>query len=318
MSLPPVGSGVHLDINILLVEDVPMIAKIVERMLMNSTHCTYHFEWRGSLAAALDLLRNRDFDTILLDLNLGDSSELVTLTRVLETARGVPVVVLTATDDDEVGLKAVQAGAQDYLVKGQCTAAALDRSIVYSIERSRLQQTLRQLAVLDELTGLYNRRGFNTLNPDILQQVRTGEALGYIACFDLDRFKQINDTHGHASGDAALVEFATLLRNAFRKGGLFARLGGDEFLAMGIETHPGSAPEALASLQQLLAVRNAHGLSPFRLESSAGMLILGHDERRSLDELLAAADNELYRNKEARRATRLAAAPGDGSRSSRP
>ena len=306
MSLPPVGSGVHLAINVLLVEDVPMIAKIVERMLMNSSHCTYHLEWRCTLAEALETLRSRDFDTILLDLNLPDSNELPTLTRVLETSRGVPVVVLTATDDDEVGLKAVQAGAQDYLVKGQCSAAALDRSIVYSIERHRLQQTLRQLAVLDELTGLYNRRGFNTLNLDILQAVHAGEAHGYIACFDLDRFKQINDTLGHACGDAALVEFATLLRNAFRKDGLFARLGGDEFLAMGIETHPGAATEALAGLQQTLTVRNAAGLSPFCLEASAGLLTLTRDDRRSLDELLAAADTELYRNKEARRAARAA------------
>ena len=304
MSLPPVGAGVHLHINVLLVEDVPMIAKIVERMLKNSHHCTYHLEWQATLADALAALRARDFDTVLLDLNLPDSSDLPTLARVLETARGVPVVVLTATNDDEVGLKAVQAGAQDFLVKGECSGAALDRSVVYSIERHRLQQTLRQLAVLDELTGLYNRRGFNTLNPDLLHQVQTGSARGYIACFDLDRFKQINDTHGHACGDSALVEFATLLRSAFRKEGLFARLGGDEFLAMGIEPHPGAAAEALATLEQLLAARNTSGASPFQLESSAGLLLLERDERRSLDELLAAADAELYRNKQARRAAR--------------
>ena len=304
MSLPPVGSGVHLDINILLVEDVPMIAKIVERMLMNSAHCTYHLEWRANLADALAALRSRDFDMVLLDLNLPDSNELPTLTRVLETTRGVPVVVLTATDDDSIGLKAVQSGAQDYLVKGECSGPALDRSIVYSIERFRLQHTLRQLAVLDELTGLYNRRGFNTLNPDILQQVKTGEACGYLVCFDLDRFKLINDTHGHACGDAALVEFATLLRNAFRKEGLFARLGGDEFLAMGIEPHPGAATAALASLTQLLAVRNAAGLSPFQLEASAGLLLLTREDRRPVEELLTAADTDLYRNKEARRAAR--------------
>ena len=282
-----------------------MIAKIVERMLLNSPHCTYHLEWRSSLADALAALRARDFDTVLLDLNLPDSNELPTLARVLEVAR-VPVVVLTATNDDDVGLRAVKSGAQDYLIKGECSGPALDRSLVYSIERHRLQQTLRQLAVLDELTGLYNRRGFNTLNPDVMQQLRTGSACGYLVCFDLDRFKQINDTHGHASGDAALVEFATLLRNAFRKEGLFARLGGDEFLAMGIETHPGAATQALASLEQMLAARNAGGLAPFQLEASAGLLLLDRTEGRSLDALLAAADAELYRNKQARRAARPA------------
>ncbi len=304
MKLPPIGTGVHLDIRILLVEDVPVIARIVERMLENSPHCKYHLEWRKNLADTLAILRDRDFDMILLDLNLPDSAELDTLARVLEVARGVPVVVLTATEDEHIGLKAVQAGAQDYLVKGQCSGPELDRSIVYSIERHRLQYALRQLAVLDELTGLYNRRGFNTLNPELLQQLRRGTADGYIACFDLDRFKQINDTHGHACGDVALVEFATHLRNAFRKQGLFARLGGDEFLVMGIETHPGAALESLAALEQTLATRNASGASPFKLESSAGLLLLASDERRTLDELLVAADAALYRNKEARRAGR--------------
>jgi diguanylate cyclase (GGDEF)-like protein len=304
MKLPPIGSGVHLDIRVLLVEDVPVIARIVERMLTNSTHCKYHIEWRKTLADALAALRERDFDTVLLDLNLPDSDELNTLASVLEIARGVPVVVLTATEDEHIGLKAVQAGAQDYLVKGQCSGPELDRSIVYSIERHRLQYALRQLAVLDELTGLYNRRGFNTLNPELMQQLRRGTADGYIVCFDLDRFKQINDTQGHACGDAALVEFATHLRSAFRKQGLFARLGGDEFLAMGIESHPGAALESIAALEQILAERNSTGTSPFRLETSAGLLLLASDERRSLEELLAAADAALYRNKEARRAGR--------------
>ncbi len=318
MNLPPIGTGVHLDIRILLVEDVPVIARIVTQMLKTSQHCRYHIEWRKTLADTLEILGTQDFDTVLLDLNLPDSDELDTLARVLEVARGVPVVVLTATEDEHIGLKSVQSGAQDYLVKGQCSAPELDRSIVYSIERHRLQHALRQLAVLDELTGLYNRRGFNTLNPELMQQLRGGTANGYIACFDLDRFKQINDTLGHACGDAALVEFATLLRSAFRKQGLFARLGGDEFLAMGIETHPGAALEALDVLEQQLAARNDSGSSPFRLQTSAGLLLLGPDERRSLDELLAAADAALYRNKEARRAGRPVALPSSPQRDEGP
>ena len=221
----------------------------------------------------------------------------------------MPVVVLTATDDENTGLQAVQSGAQDYLVKGQFSAAALDRSIVYSIERHRLHQTLRQLAVVDELTGLYNRRGFNTLNPDLMQRLRTGVANGFLICFDLDRFKSINDNHGHSAGDAALVEFATILRNAFRKDGLFARLGGDEFLTMGIEAAPGAAVESLRVLEELLEARNAAGTSPFRLEASSGLLLLESSERRSLEELLAAADAELYRNKEARHAGRPVSPP---------
>lgn len=317
MSIPPIGTGVHLDIRVLLVEDVPVIARIVERMLMNSPHCLYHIEWRTTLAEALQTLRQQDFDTVLLDLNLPDSEELHTLDRVMETSRSIPVVVLTGTDDEAIGLRSVQAGAQDYLIKGQCTGPELDRSIVYSIERHRLQHALRQLAVLDELTGLYNRRGFNTLYPELMQEMRKVDGRGYLVCFDLDRFKGINDTYGHASGDAALVEFATLLRNAFRKDGLFVRLGGDEFLAMGIERQPGAAQESLTNLERLLEARNAAGLTPYRIESSAGLVMLDHDERRSLEELLSAADAELYRNKEARHAAASAAGRKEPARQSK-
>lgn len=301
MNEPTYATGALLDINLLLVEDVPMNARIVEQMLTTSTRCRYHCEWRRTLAEALELLRSRDFDTVLLDLNLPDSSDLATLTRVFEVGRGVPVVVLTATDNERTGLLAVQAGAQDYLVKGQCKAVELDRSIVYSIERHRLQHALRQLAVLDELTGLYNRRGFNSLNAELFQQLRRGPAHGYLACFDLDHFKEINDTHGHAAGDAALVEFASFLRGAFRKQGLFARIGGDEFVAMGIEPHAGAAAEAVAALNHALEARNAARLTPFALEASAGLLLFDQTERRPLAELLQQADARLYAEKLARR-----------------
>ena len=309
MSLSPVSVGGRLSISVLLVEDMPVTARVVGRMLLNSSHSQYHVEWRTTLAETLELLRTRDFDTVLLDLNLPDSSDLGTLAAVLEVARSVPVVVLTATDDEHIGLTAVQSGAQDYLVKGQCTGPELDRSILYSIERHRLQRTLRQLAVLDELTGLYNRRGLNTLSLDLMQQIRSGGAHGYIACFDLDHFKEINDTHGHACGDAALVEFASLLRNAFHKDALFVRLGGDEFLAMGIEARPGAAAESIAQLERLLAARNATGTAPFQLLTSSGLQIIDHTERRPLDDLLGEADARLYRDKEARRTGRPVVAP---------
>ncbi len=311
MNLPPIGSGVHLNIRVLLVEDVPVVARIVERMLQQSAYCRYRIEWRKTLADGLALVGTQDIDIVLLDLNLPDSADLETLATMLVAAKGIPVVVLTGTDDEHIGLKAVQAGAQDYLVKGQCTGPELDRSIVYSIERHRLQYALRQLAVLDELTGCYNRRGFGTLSPEVLQQVQAG-ASGYLVCFDLDRFKEINDTQGHACGDAALVEFATTLRSAFRKEGLFVRLGGDEFLTMGIEARPGHAVESLANLAHMLEARNDAGLSPFRIDASAGLVVLAPGESRTLEELLIACDAELYRNKEARRAAWAAEHPGAG------
>ena len=295
---------IHQTYKVLLVEDVLLIAKITEQMLKKSPTHTYVSTHKSRLSDSVAALKAEEFDVILLDLNLPDSRDLNTLTSIVEVAPEVPIIVLTATNSDEIGLRAVQLSAQDFLLKGDFNYLTLDRAIIYAIERHRLQRTIRQLAVLDELTGLYNRRGFNTLNPDVLQRVKRGDARGYLCFFDLDRFKQINDEQGHAKGDEALKEFAATLRNVFRKDALLVRLGGDEFVAMGVEQQNGQIGETLKALDQVLASRNAQGGSGFNLEASVGVTYFDKSGPHSLEELTQAADAELYKNKEARRFAR--------------
>ncbi len=297
-------------IKVLLVEDMMMIAKITEQMLRKVPERRYASVHTTTLAATLENLLTEDFDVVLLDLNLSDSSDLETVSKVHEAAPEVPIIVLTANNSDSMGLQAVQMGAQDFLTKGDFNFRTLDRAIMYSIERHRLQRTIRQLAVLDELTGLYNRRGFNTLHADILQRVRHGSARGFLCFFDLDRFKQINDELGHAVGDEAIKEFASTLRTTFRKDSLLVRLGGDEFVAMGVEHQQGEAEAALRSLDVLLSVRNSEASILYRLESSHGLIFFDQANELSIDELSRRADFVLYEDKEKRRAARRAKNPG--------
>jgi diguanylate cyclase (GGDEF)-like protein len=292
-------------IKVLLVEDMLMIAKITEQMLKKSPSNRYSSTHKARLVDAVATLKSDEFDVILLDLNLPDSRELDTLARIIEVAPDVPIIVLTANNSDEVGLQAVKIGAQDFLLKGDFNYLTLDRAIVYSIERHRLQRTIRQLAVIDELTGLYNRRGFNTLNPDVIQKVKKTDTRGYLVYFDLDRFKQINDVHGHAKGDEALKEFSLTLQSVFRKDSLLSRFGGDEFVAMGVENQPGQAEQALSSLDVVLSVRNAQAGVIFNLESSHGITYFNKNGPLDIEELSAAADAALYQNKEARRRLRV-------------
>jgi diguanylate cyclase (GGDEF)-like protein len=294
---------------VLLVEDVLMIAKITAQMLQKAVTNKYASVHRTTLAEALAELQVHEYDVVLLDLNLPDSRDLDTLTRIVDVVPDVAILVLTATNSDEIGLRAVQLGAQDYLMKGDFNYLTLDRAISYAIERHRMQRTIRQLAVMDELTGLYNRRGFNTLNPDVLQHACRSSGRGYLAYFDLDRFKQINDSLGHAKGDEALVEFAATLRGVFRKDALLVRLGGDEFVAMGIEAQPGQIEETLRTLAATLANRNARDTAEFQLECSCGVAYFDGHGPASLEEITAQADAELYRNKEKRRRARTGSAP---------
>lgn len=295
---------IYQTIKVLIVEDMLMIAKITEQMLKKAPANRYESAHRAKLADALTALKSEDFDIVLLDLNLPDSRELDTLARVVETAPEVPIIVLTANNSDEMGLRGVQLGAQDFLLKGDFNYLTLDRAIIYSIERHRLQRTIRQLAVLDELTGLYNRRGFNTLNPDVIQKVKNSDLRGFLCFFDLDRFKQINDELGHATGDEALKEFAANLRSVFRKDTLLTRFGGDEFVAMGFETQPGQVEQALQSLEIVLSVRNAREDAQFSLESSSGVAYFDRSGPHNIEELSATADAALYRNKESRKRAR--------------
>ena len=288
--------------NVLLVEDVPLLARIAEQMLKKSPAHRYVVTLKANLQDTLAALRTEEYHVILLDLNLPDSAELATLTAVVEAAPEVPIIVLTAAHGHEIGFQAIKLGAQDFLVKGDFHFLTLDRAIIYSFERHRLQRTLRELAVIDELTGLYNRRGFNTLNQDFLQRMKASEARGFLCFFDLDRFKQINDEHGHKKGDEALAEFADNLREIFKKDCLLVRLGGDEFLAMGLERHPGEVEEALQALQVVLSVRNRAASCEFVLEASSGLAYFDRATPVTIEELSAAADAALYRNKERRHA----------------
>ncbi len=294
---------VHDCYNVLLVEDVPVLAKVTEQMLKKSVAHRYSLTLKTTLADTLAAAKVEEFDILLLDLNLPDSADLDTLSRVLEACPDVPVIVLTSTQSQQMGFEAIKLGAQDFLVKGEFNFLTLDRAIVYSIERHRLRRTIQQLAVMDELTGLYNRRGFNTLYADIIERVKGSEVRGYVCYFDLDHFKQINDTLGHQKGDEALAEFASNLRSIFPKDSLLARLGGDEFVAMGAERSPGQAEESLRALGIVLDVRNR--MNPaFVLESSWGLALFDKRGPHAMDELKAAADAALYRHKETRRAGR--------------
>lgn len=295
---------IYQTIRVLLVEDMIMIAKINEQMLKKSPTNRYSVTHKVDLAGTVAALKAEDFDVVLLDLNLPDSRDLDTLARVVETSPEIPVIVLTASNDDAIGLQAVKVGAQDFLLKGDFNYLTLDRAIIYSIERHRLQRTIRQLAVLDELTGLYNRRGFNSLNPDVIEKVKTTGQRGFLCYFDLDRFKQINDVLGHAKGDEALKEFSANIQSVFRKDVLLVRLGGDEFVAMGVEQHPGQAEQALQSLAVILSVRNAQPGCTFQLEASAGITLFDQTGPHGIEELSAAADAALYQDKESRRRAR--------------
>jgi diguanylate cyclase (GGDEF)-like protein len=151
------------------------------------------------------------------------------------------------------------------------------------------------LAVTDSLTGLGNRRGFDMAAPLVLEINRRKSIDSALLYLDLDKFKAINDGFGHAEGDRALQEFASLLRSALRVSDVIARVGGDEFVVLlsGTSEYEG----ALQRLRGSLVTRNEVGTHRYRLETSVGIAILRREEHETLDLLLHRADEAMYLEK---------------------
>jgi PAS domain S-box-containing protein len=197
-------------------------------------------------------------------------------------------------------------------------------------ERRQAEATLRALALIDELTGLYNRRGFLAAAEPEWQRARRDGRAASVYYVDVDHFKQINDGHGHAVGDDALRAVAAVLRRTFREADVVARLGGDEFVVLAVHGAPPPAPRdaagapdgeagtavdrrILARLTREVAAENARGAAagaPFRVTLSTGVahaaaradLPAGAPEP-TLAALMVAADDHLYARKRSRRAS---------------
>ena len=256
-------------------------------------------EWARSLAAGLLQLAKGGVDVVLLDLKLPDSDGLDTFADLHAHHPDLPVVVLTGCADETVALTAVQAGAPDYLVKGRINGHWLMQSLRYAVERQRAREALRTLSLVDELTGLLNRRAFLLSAEQQLklsQRTRRGLWLLY---GDLDGFKRINDTYGHPEGDRALRAVAAVLSASVRASDLVARLGGDEFVLLAVNAR-GEADTLAARVQHNLTCHAAGNALPYALDMSLGVARADPSTPQTVEDLLKVADRDLYRAKQSR------------------
>ena len=273
-------------------------ARLVQELLNASPADQFDLETVDRPRAAIERLSQGDIDAALLDLALPHGLEVVA--ELGAAGPPAPLLVLSPVEDEELGIQAVRAGAQDFLVKSRLDSEILVRAVRYAIERHRLRGDLRHLSLIDDLTGLYNRRGFVTLATQDLRIARRDKRDLLLAFGDLDDLKRINDTLGHAEGDAALRDVSGILRRTFRDSDLIARIGGDEFAVLARSAEANSV-EVLrqrlnAELQQF--ARRAKRRYPiaislgFAQRSAAGVT--------SVETLLRAADRALYQEKRRR------------------
>jgi diguanylate cyclase (GGDEF)-like protein len=217
---------------ILMVEDDAAYAGLVGFMLDAVKSVRFLHDHVTSIGAAIQQLTKGSYDIVLLDLGLPDAQGLEALTTLIEIAPDLPVMILSGAENEVLALQAVQAGAQDYLIKGQATTDLLGRAIRYAIERKRLELQIKRLAYRDSLTQLPNRSLLMEHLDAALKRARRMHHVAGLFFIDIDRFKQINDSLGHEAGDEVLRQLAERLRHSLRDPDTLARWGGDEFVAV--------------------------------------------------------------------------------------
>ena len=297
-------------IRVLLIQHDDTQAKRLIEAVQGRSGTNLEVERVSELGVALRRLTDDHFDAVLLSINIPGQQVMDALSRVHDHAADVPILVLTEGDDEAQAMLALKLGAQDSIAVEHLDGNLLVRAIRYAIERHQLQMALRAMSLVDDLTGLYNRRGFLTL---ARQQLKVADRMNKRVSqifVDLDGLKVINDRHGHREGDLALLETADLLKEIFREADIIARIGGDEFVVLALES-AGARPESYTErLREKLAARNARGQRPFVLSLSMGIAQYDPANPCTIDDLLAKADALMYAEKRSKRAIRHGDLPG--------
>jgi diguanylate cyclase (GGDEF)-like protein len=286
-------------IRILMIKDSPEESRLIKEELKDAHGGKFELECADRLSKGLECIEKGNIDVVLLDLSLPDSQGFETFAKAYACSPWVPIVVLSGNNDESQAVKTVQAGAQDYLIKGEMDINVMVRSMYYAIERHRTMDGLRSMVFIDKLTGLYNRRGLFVLaEQQLIVANRTKRGL-FVIYIDLDGMKMINDTMGHQEGDNALIDSAGILRKTFRKSDIIARIGGDEFVVVVIETQKENDEIIKARMEKVLKEHNAGKDGSYKLSMSVGITDYDPENPTSFEELLKHADILMYEQKEA-------------------
>ncbi|MEM6485924.1 MAG: EAL domain-containing protein [Pseudomonadota bacterium] len=294
----------------LMAEDDPADAELFSGMLSQAFDNRYSVMCVDRFEKIADALDRGSFQALILDMNLPDRSGIENVHTIGQQYPHLPIVVLTGDDESYSAIDSLQSGAQDYLSKNTVTPETLARSVEFAKERKLVEKRLKQAledaafrnvqleaqANHDPLTGLANRAYFQDAAERVLLRAKRKDLRVALLYFDLNGFKKINDSYGHAVGDDLLQQFAERLKSAVRDADFIARIGGDEFVIITDtmqdkeEVYP-----FIRRLQRQFETGFQLGAHRLRIHPSIGVAF--YPDAEDLDLLVKQADCAMYQAK---------------------
>ena len=284
------------EVSILLVEDNKEDIQLITQYINQSDRLNATIQTVDSIKKAKTVMFYEEIDILLIDLNIEGVKFEELFDRFNKDTLSIPYIVITDERDEDMGIEAVQKGAQDYLVRSELSERILRRGIIYSMERHEILQSLYRTTIIDELTGLYNRRGLHTLGNQQVEIAKRHDDDIFIFYLDLDGMKKINDNLGHDYGDKALIGASKIMHKTFRSTDILSRLGGDEFVAVAVKTQYEFIPIIIQRIKDYIKEENKT-LKDYQISMSIGVSKVDLEDESPLDDAIKNADKEMYKVK---------------------
>lgn len=291
--------------NILLVDDDKVDRIVITRTLKKSD-LSVNITEAKSVEQGLELYTEKCFDIVLLDYNLPlrDGIEMIVEIRNAPKDSSTAIVMMSTSEDEELALECIKAGAQDFLIKSDISAKKLKRAILHATTRHNLEKQLfetykkvKVLAETDSLTGLPNRYFFDeSLKLALTNNSRQNNTLALLL-LDLDNFKIINDNFGHDTGDVFLKKSVSIIKGCLRGNEIFARLGGDEFAITLVNLE--CSEQAILVAQRIInAMQKPLEIASTLIHSTVSIgIALQEGNSKTSKEIFKHADIAMYRAK---------------------
>ena len=281
-------------VNIYIVTSDIKVFNKLNQNLKNTSYMKINSVLMNSIDDLIERIDNhQDVDVALISEDVVNDISYNVIDREIVKVRNTPYLIINTSK--KILMDAIHSNAQDIILLNNLDIDRAIWSIMHSLERNKMINRLYEDSIEDELTGLYNRRGFLRLAKDAIRFMDVPDY--HILFIDMDKMKLINDKHGHDMGDKALKEAAKILRASFREGDIISRYGGDEFIIFVSSMNDEALEKIKKRINNNVSKFNDNNKSVYKLGLTIGHTKIDYLKKESLQQVINRADKIMYSNK---------------------